>query len=135
MADSPAWARSCEQCKKYVIGENGEVSTYPGRYEHGRLIEVPMLRSEYRSDPPCRSCPKAEDREPIPLETEHDPFDGWFWDVLMLYDECRAVNDFAGIDPLMRMAFAELYRSEKRTERSTVVDAVRSGIASLFARC
>jgi hypothetical protein len=113
--DSPEWARSCAECRKYVIGPTGAVSTRRAKDAAGRVVELPMLRSEAGVGPPCGTCPKTEGRAKEPLP-EDDDFAAWFWDVRDWFHECRAVGQFGDPDPLMRAVAAELDRAERQAQ-------------------
>lgn len=99
------------------MGENGEVSTYPGMRD-GERVELEMVRDE-NDPPPCHVCPKIPDG--LPKHWEHAvEFEPWFFAVRQWRRECRAVNDFGNPDPLMRAIAAELMvEDEARTWRET----------------
>lgn len=115
MTDSPEWARDCSECRKYVVGPTGAVSTRRAKDESGRLVELPMLRSEAGVPPPCAACPKTEGRAKEPLP-DGDDFGAWFWDARDWFHECRAVGQFDNPDPLMRAVAAEFDRADRRQQ-------------------
>lgn len=115
LTGSPQWVRECDACRRFVMGENGEVSTRPALDAAGRMVELPMAApDDWR--PPCGVCPKVRDAAAkAPLDPADDLFaQDWFWDLRQWFRECRAVGDFGDPDPLMRAAAAELDAAERR---------------------
>jgi hypothetical protein len=103
--------RTCADCRAFVLGDNGEVSTYYGLDAAGTRVELPMAR-DAGDPPPCTVCPKIPDGAPKSWEWA-DEFDDWFWDARAWWRECRAVGDFAGPDPLMRGVAAEFDAADR----------------------
>ena len=110
--------RTCADCRKYVVGDDGEVSTYP-EVIAGERVELPLLR-EPGEPPPCGACPKIP--AGLPKSWEHaDEFGDWFWDCRAWFFECRAIGDFGDPDPLMRGVAAAFDAADRRAEADRLV--------------
>ncbi len=123
--DHPQWVRTCRECQQYVVGPNGVISTYVSKDSSGRLIELPMRRSEAGVPPPCAVCPKARDGGP--LEEDAD-FGDWFFAAQAWYEECRAVGDFGRPDPLMRAVAAAFDVADRRARDRALILALTTAL-------
>ena len=104
--------RTCADCRAFVMGDNGEVSTYPSFDAAGTRVELPMVR-EPGDLPPCGVCPKIPDAAPVRSWEWADEFDDWFYDARQWFRECRAVGGFGEPDPLMRGVAAEFDAADR----------------------
>lgn len=115
LTGQPQWVRECGACRRFIMGENGEVSE---SYRPGPDGKVALLPTPAPAGwrPPCGVCPKVKDAAvKAPLNPDDDLFaQDWFWDLRQWFRECRAVGDFGTPDPLMRAAAAELDAAERR---------------------
>lgn len=129
----PEWARTCDDCRRYVFGANGAVSTTEQRRPDGRVVELPVLVPPgFR--PPCGVCPKLEGVEvKAPLDPADD-FGGLFAELRQWWREGRAVGFPPGLGPLPRAA-AALFdgHDRRRADRQRANQAGEAVAAVLVA--
>jgi hypothetical protein len=121
--NDPGWVRSCDDCRQFVMGDNGEVSTYPSYSPQGERIELPMIR-EPGDEPPCNVCPKIPEGESKHWSNATE-FEPWFWRLRSWFNECRAIGDFGNPDPFMRAVAAafDLASREQQERRGQWIEA------------
>lgn len=111
------WFRSCEDCRRYVHHEEGELAGQPDTMPRpdgtGGVIHLPVLRPPGQS-PPCDECPKIAPDQPEKHWRHAAEFEPWFWQAWEHFEQGRAVGDLASADPLMRAVYALFHRHAER---------------------
>ncbi len=102
MLAEPVWAsRSCDDCEKYIYGENGD-----RRETKISGVSLPLLRPS-NAPTPCYKCPKIPKGQPLrrqsAIELTDRNYAAW-----QHYRECRAVGQFPD-DAIVRRNAGELH--------------------------
>jgi hypothetical protein len=105
----PEWARTCDDCARWLFDSDGEIVRRPAR------IGLPVLRPPI-SRTPCERCPKIPDDAPAKMRRYAIELSDQNYAAYNFYRECLAVGDFPR-DPIVRRWAGLIRRVEDRYGR------------------
>lgn len=125
---SPEWARSCDNCAKWLYDEDGRIARRPAR------VGEPVRRLPGQPTP-CHKCPKIPDDAPAKARQYAVELTEQNLEAYEHYTECRAVGRFPE-DGIVGRNAALIRMLEDARERSQVLGRLETliGLFSLGVR-